>query len=103
MAVLLLGNIPTVILLAIYAACREKFHKRGDLDKMNIKDLQKTCLPTPGRHVFQSLALGRFQRKWAESMRMRMTSAAPPSMAEASPKGRHSAVHRSAPSKDAEA
>ena len=36
---LILGNIPTVILLAIYAACREKRRKRGDLDKMQIKDL----------------------------------------------------------------
>lgn len=36
---LLLGNIPTVILLAIYAACREKRRKRGELDKMQIKDL----------------------------------------------------------------
>ena len=39
LASLLLGNIPTVILLAIYAACREKFHKRSELDKMQIKDL----------------------------------------------------------------
>ena len=36
---LILGNIPTVILLAIYAACREKRRKRGELDKMQIKDL----------------------------------------------------------------
>ena len=36
---LMLGNIPTVILLAIYAACREKRRKRGELDKMQIKDL----------------------------------------------------------------
>ena len=36
---LILGNIPTVILLAIYAACREKRRKRGGLDKMQIKDL----------------------------------------------------------------
>ena len=39
LASLLLGNIPTVILLAIYAACREKFRKRSELDKMQIKDL----------------------------------------------------------------
>ena len=39
LASLLLGNIPTVILLAIYAACREKRRKRGELDKMQIKDL----------------------------------------------------------------
>ena len=36
---LILGNIPTVILLAIYAACREKRRKRGERDKMQIKDL----------------------------------------------------------------
>ena len=39
LASLILGNIPTVILLAIYAACREKRRKRGELDKMQIKDL----------------------------------------------------------------
>ena len=39
LASLLLGNLPTVILLAISAACREKFHKRSELDKMQIKDL----------------------------------------------------------------
>ena len=39
LASLILGNIPTVILLAIYAACRERFRKRSELDKMNIKDL----------------------------------------------------------------
>ena len=36
---LILGNIPTVILLAIYAACREKRRKCGELDKMQITDL----------------------------------------------------------------
>ena len=39
LASLVLGNIPTVILLAIYAACRDRFRKRSELDKMNIKDL----------------------------------------------------------------
>ena len=39
LASLLLGNIPTVILLAIYAACREKFRKRSELDKTRIDDL----------------------------------------------------------------
>ena len=39
LASLVLGNIPTVILLAVYFACREKFRKRSELDKMNIKDL----------------------------------------------------------------
>lgn len=39
LAALVMGNIPTVILLAIYAACREKRKKRGEMDKMNIDDL----------------------------------------------------------------
>ena len=39
LASMILGNIPTVILLAIYAVCREKFRKQSELDKMNIKDL----------------------------------------------------------------
>lgn len=39
LASLILGNIPTVILLAVYFACREKFRKRSELDKMNISDL----------------------------------------------------------------
>ena len=39
LASLILGNIPTVILLAIYFACREKFRKRSELDKMHISDL----------------------------------------------------------------
>ena len=36
---LVLGNIPTVVLLAIYVACREKQRKRSELDKMEIDDL----------------------------------------------------------------
>ena len=39
LASLILGNIPTVILLAIYFACREKHRKRSELDKMHINDL----------------------------------------------------------------
>ena len=39
LASLILGNIPTVILLAIYFACREKFRKRSEPDKMHINDL----------------------------------------------------------------
>ena len=39
LASLILGNIPTVILLAIYFACREEFRKRSELDKMHINDL----------------------------------------------------------------
>ncbi len=38
--VLLLGNIPTVILLAIYAACREGRRKKAQLEKMKLQDLQ---------------------------------------------------------------
>lgn len=37
--VLILGNIPTAVLLAIYFACREKRRKRAELDKMNLSDL----------------------------------------------------------------
>ena len=39
LASLVLGTIPTVILLAVYFACREKFRKRSELDKMSIDDL----------------------------------------------------------------
>ena len=39
LASIILGNIPTVILLAIYAACREKRRKCVELDKMQINDL----------------------------------------------------------------
>ena len=39
LACLVTGNIPTVILLAIYWACREKFRKKSELDKMQIDDL----------------------------------------------------------------
>ncbi len=35
----LLGNIPTVILLAIYFACREKQGRDREQDKMRIEDL----------------------------------------------------------------
>ncbi|SHI22634.1 hypothetical protein SAMN02745823_03614 [Sporobacter termitidis DSM 10068] len=36
---LLLSNIPTAILLAIYFACREQRKKRAQVEKMNIQDL----------------------------------------------------------------
>lgn len=36
---LLLANIPTIVLLAIYFACREKLRRKKQLDKMNIQDL----------------------------------------------------------------
>ena len=39
LATLALGNIPTVVLLAIYAACREKRRKNSEMDKMDIHDL----------------------------------------------------------------
>ena len=39
--ILLLSNIPTLILLAIYGVCRDhrKKKKQAELDKMNIQDL----------------------------------------------------------------
>ncbi len=39
LASLTLGNIPTVVLLAIYCSCREKRKRRDDVEKMNIQDL----------------------------------------------------------------
>lgn len=38
--VFVIYNIPTVILLAIYAGCREKKKKNLELEKMNIQDLE---------------------------------------------------------------
>lgn len=40
MVVFVMMNIPTLILLAIYFACREKRKKNGELEKMNIQDLE---------------------------------------------------------------
>lgn len=40
MIILLLCNIPTISLLAIYFAGREKFKKKKVLDKMKIEDLE---------------------------------------------------------------
>ncbi len=37
---LLLANIPTAILLAIYFACREKLKRKSQIDKMSIQDLE---------------------------------------------------------------
>jgi hypothetical protein len=34
------GNIPTAVLLAIYAACRGKRKRRRDLEKMSVQDLE---------------------------------------------------------------
>ena len=39
LASLISGNIPTVVLLVIYFACREKFRRRSELDKTRIEDL----------------------------------------------------------------
>ncbi|MDR1320244.1 MAG: hypothetical protein LBK56_02300 [Gracilibacteraceae bacterium] len=36
----LFGNIPTAVLLAIYAACSGKRQRRRDLDKMSVQDLE---------------------------------------------------------------
>lgn len=33
-------NIPTLVFLAIYYACREKLKLRNELDKMNVQDLE---------------------------------------------------------------
>jgi len=38
-SILLLCNIPTVVLLAIYAACREKRKKHREIDRMRLDDL----------------------------------------------------------------
>lgn len=35
----LVGNIPTIVLLAIYFGCREKKRRNKQLEKMNIQDL----------------------------------------------------------------
>ena len=35
----LTSNIPTIILLAIYAVVRQKLKRQSEIDKMNIKDL----------------------------------------------------------------
>ena len=40
LASLILGNIPTLILLAIYAACRARSRTRREMDKMQINDLE---------------------------------------------------------------
>ncbi|ADY55532.1 hypothetical protein Sgly_1215 [Syntrophobotulus glycolicus DSM 8271] len=35
-----IGNLPTIVLLGIYFACREKMKLRAQLEKMNIQDLE---------------------------------------------------------------
>ena len=37
---LILMNIPTIIFIAIYIACREQYKKSDELKKMNIQDLE---------------------------------------------------------------
>lgn len=37
--IFLVWNIPTVILIAIYFACRKKLKRKKEIDKMNIQDL----------------------------------------------------------------
>ena len=39
LSVLLAGNIPTLILLAIYFSCRGKRRKKSEVEKMQINDL----------------------------------------------------------------
>ena len=39
LSTLLAGNIPTLILLAIYFACRGKHRKKNEVEKMQIDDL----------------------------------------------------------------
>lgn len=36
---MLLSNIPTIVLLAVYFACRERRRKKDAVEKMNIQDL----------------------------------------------------------------
>ena len=38
--VFLLYNIPTLVLLVIYFACRGKYRRRREMDKMNAQDLE---------------------------------------------------------------
>ena len=38
--VFVLTNIPTVLLIGIYCACREKVRRKKEMEKMNIQDLQ---------------------------------------------------------------
>lgn len=40
LTVALLYNIPTLILLAIYFACRAKFRRKKEINKMNAQDLE---------------------------------------------------------------
>ena len=46
LASLILGNIPTALLLVIYFACREKLRKRSELDKISTAPLRLDVPPT---------------------------------------------------------
>lgn len=35
----LLANIPTIVLLGVYFACRQRFKRRAKLEKMSVQDL----------------------------------------------------------------
>ena len=35
-----IGNIPTIILMAVYIGCREKIKRNKEIEKMNIQDLE---------------------------------------------------------------
>ena len=37
---LILGNLPTLILLAVYFVCREKYRKKNQMEMMKIQDLE---------------------------------------------------------------
>ena len=39
LACLVLGNLPTLVLLAVYRAAREKFRVKDQIERMNIDDL----------------------------------------------------------------
>ena len=39
LSTLIAGNIPTLILLAVYFACRSKVRRRSEVEKMHISDL----------------------------------------------------------------
>jgi uncharacterized membrane protein HdeD (DUF308 family) len=38
--ILFVSNIPTIVFMAIYFGCREKFKKKKGMDKMNIQDIK---------------------------------------------------------------
>lgn len=40
LAVLLIANIPTMVLIAIYMVCRDKAGRKKELEKMKIRDLK---------------------------------------------------------------